>query len=196
MKVKTIRCKARSNGIRCPNRFESRFNGHAWCGASCQELVVKSALEKVRANNAKKERKELKARKEKLKGKSDYKKEAQAVFNKFIRLRDSQQPCISCGSNPNDSDLITGSRWDAGHYRSRGANPELAFNEDNCHKQCVKCNRQLSGNVVNYRIRLIERIGVERVDIIEGSHKPLKYGIEDYKRIKAEYSAKIKEISK
>jgi hypothetical protein len=46
--------------------------------------------------------------------------------------------------------------------------------------------------VVNYRIRLLDRIGVERVEALEGNHEPLRYGIDDYKRIKAEYSAKIK----
>jgi hypothetical protein len=186
IKTKTIKCKI------CRAKFEPRFNGHKWCSDECQDAVIAKTLEKVRANNAKAERKETRQRKEKLKGKADFKKEAQAVFNRFIRLRDAEQACISCGIVGESGGL--GGYWDAGHYRSRGATPELAFTEDNCHKQCKRCNRQLSGNVVNYRIRLIERIGVERVEALECNHQPLRYKIEDYKRIKAEYSAKIKEL--
>jgi len=182
--IKKIKCKV------CRIKFEPKFNGHAWCSDQCQDAIIAATLKKVRANNSKAERKATKERKKSLKTKSDYKKEAQAVFNRFIRLRDSEQPCISCGIVGESGGL--GGYWDAGHYRSRGANPELAFNEDNCHKQCKRCNRQLSGNVVNYRIRLLDRIGVERVEALEGNHEPLRYGIDDYKRIKAEYSAKIK----
>lgn len=186
IKTKRIKCKI------CRAKFEPRFNGHKWCSDECQDAIIEATLKKVRANNAKAERKITKDRKKALKTKSDYKKEAQAVFNRFIRLRDAELPCISCGIVGDSGGL--GGYWDAGHYRSRGANPELAFNEDNCHKQCKRCNRQLSGNVVNYRIRLLERIGVERVEALERNHEPLRYGIEDYKRIKADYSAKIKEL--
>ncbi len=186
MKVKTLKCKS------CRTKFEPKFNGHTWCSEQCQEVIVAKVLQKVRSNNAKSQRKEIRQRKEKLKGKAEFKKEAQAVFNRFIRLRDSEQPCISCGIVGEAGGL--GGYWDAGHYRSRGANPELAFNEDNCHKQCKRCNRQLSGNVVNYRINLVNRIGIDRVEALECKHEPLRYGIDDYKRIKAEYSAKIKEL--
>ena len=31
------------------------------------------------------------------------------------------------------------------------------------HRQCVKCNRNLSGNAVEYRIRLVKRIGADQV---------------------------------
>ncbi|MNJ66726.1 Bacteriophage Lambda NinG protein [compost metagenome] len=121
-------------------------------------------------------------------------REAQVLFNEFIRLRDAGQPCISCDSLPSDHDLITGSRWDAGHYRSVGACPELRFEPLNVHRQCVKCNRNLSGNAVEYRIRLVQRIGADRVAFLEGPHQPRKYTIEDLKAIKAEYRAKIKQL--
>jgi len=99
---------------------------------------------------------------------------AQNAFNRFIRLRDHDKPCISCGKTGaeiSDKDLITGSRWDCGHYLSVGAAPELRFTEDNAHKQCTRCNSQLSGNSVKYRINLVKRIGQYRVDILEGPHE-------------------------
>lgn len=141
-------------------------------------------------------RREIKVRKEKLKSRADHLREAQAAVNEYVRLRDAHLPCISCDSMPNDNGLITGSRWDAGHYRSVGACPELRFEPLNIHRQCVKCNRNLSGNAVEYRIRLVLRIGAETVAWLEGPHEPRKYTVEEIKTIKAEYRAKTRELKK
>lgn len=142
------------------------------------------------------ERREIKVRKEKLKSRADHLREAQAAVNEYVRVRDAHLPCISCDSMPNDNDLMTGSRWDAGHYRSVGACPELRFEPLNIHRQCVKCNRNLSGNAVEYRIRLVLRIGAEKVAWIEGPHEARKYTVEEIKAIKAKYRALIRELKR
>ncbi|TEW24926.1 recombination protein NinG, partial [Histophilus somni] len=108
----------------------------------------------------KEERAKIKAVKERLKSRSERLKELQGVFNRFIRLRDKNLPCISCGRYHQG-------QWHAGHYRSVGACPELRFNEDNVHKQCSVCNNHKSGNVIEYRINLVAKIGVERVEFLE-----------------------------
>ena len=155
-------------------------------------MKKKLALEK----KALKERiADTRKRKDALKTKSEWMKDAQKAFNTYIRARDRHKSCISCDNSPNDNDLMTGSRWDAGHYRSRGSSPELRFNEDNCFKQCVKCNRQLSGNIVNMRLGILKRIGQERLDIIESKHDPLHLTIDDIKEIKEYYKQLLKEIS-
>ncbi len=160
----------------------------------CIPCAIKKGETDVKANAEKEYRRETKRRKQAIKGKSEYKKEAQAAFNAFIRKRDEHLGCISCGKNPNDNDLMTGSRWDAGHYRSRGANPELAFEELNCHKQCVYCNRSLSGNVANYRINLEKKIGKDKLEWLEGPHELKQLTINDYKAIKVKYKNKIKDL--
>lgn len=144
-------------------------------------------LAKAKQSVVKKEkafRVDLRARKEKLKSASDWNKEAQAAVNKYIRLRDRNKPCVSCGSSPSDNNLITGSRFDAGHYRSRGSASHLRFNLLNIHKQCVKCNRFNSGNAVDYRIELIRRIGIDNVNKLESDNEPRKFTIEYLERIK------------
>lgn len=141
-------------------------------------------------------RREIKVRKEQLKTRADHLREAQAAVNEYVRLRDAHLPCISCDSTPNDNDLMTGSRWDAGHYRSVGACPELRFEPLNIHRQCVKCNRNLSGNAVEYRIRLVHRIGAEKVAWLEGLHPACKYTVDEIKAIKAKYRTKTKELKK
>lgn len=167
-----------------------------WCSPDCAVTIIRQRQEKQRKSFAQRERREIKVRKEKLKSRADHIREAQAAVNEYVRLRDAHLPCISCDSLPNDNDLMTGSRWDAGHYRSVGACPELRFEPLNIHRQCVKCNRNLSGNAVEYRIRLVQRIGAETVAWLEGPHEPRKYTVEEIKAIKAEYRAKTREMKR
>ena len=178
----------------CGASFPPRRLGQAVCSPACGLAIAPANRDKARKAIDQRERREIQVRKEKLKSRGDYLREAQQAFNAFIRERDAGLPCISCDSLPSDHDLITGSRWDAGHYRSVGACAELRFEPLNVHRQCVKCNRNLSGNAVEYRIRLVKRIGADHVDWLEGPHKPQRLTIDDLKAIKAEYRAKIKQL--
>jgi hypothetical protein len=116
-----------------------------------------------------------------------YAHEAQAVFNQYIRARDENLPCISCGKHH------TG-QYHAGHYRTRGSAGHLRFSEDNCHKQCAPCNNHLSGNIVNYRPRLIEKIGIERVAALENNNQTHKWTKEELIQIKHTYKQKLKQL--
>jgi hypothetical protein len=194
-----------SNGPRrkrCPEcrvMFVPSRSSQAVCGEiECAIAHGKSEKGRAIAGKALAEvgRREIKVRKEKLKTRADHLREAQAALNEYVRLRDAHLPCISCDSTPNDNDLMTGSRWDAGHYRSVGACPELRFEPLNIHRQCVKCNRNLSGNAVEYRIRLVLRIGPEKVAWLEGLHPACKYTVDEIKAIKAEYRAKTRELKR
>lgn len=122
------------------------------------------------------------------------KRAAQKDFNAFIRERDKEQPCICCGRNADDKDLLTGSRWDAGHYRSTGSAPHLRFIEDNCHRQLVRCNRHGAGRAVDYRIGLIKRIGIARVEALEADNTPRHYTHDELRQIAAEYRGKLKAL--
>jgi hypothetical protein len=164
----------------CKEKFEKQRMGQVVCGPKCAAELAMMAREKQA-------KAEYKARKEAVKTRSDWLKEAQQAFNSYVRARDEHLPCVSCGR------FHTGA-YDAGHYRSVGSMPALRFNEDNCHKQCVPCNQHKAGNVVEYRIRLVERIGADRVAVLEGPHEAKKYGIDEIKAIKAHYKAKLKEL--
>jgi hypothetical protein len=187
---KPKKCKNPACGI----SFPPQRLGQAVCSPKCGLAIKDVNQEKARKSLAQIERKEIKVRKEKLKSRADHLREAQTAVNEYVRMRDAHMPCISCDSSPSDHDLITGSRWDAGHYRSVGACPELRFEPLNIHRQCVKCNRNLSGNAVEYRIRLMVRIGAEKVAWIEGPHEARKYTVEEIKAIKAEYRAMTREL--
>jgi hypothetical protein len=164
----------------CGSPFAKQRMGQKVCGQGCAVVYAIAQKEKI-------VRKEIAVRREAIKTRSQWLAEAQTAFNAFIRERDSHLPCISCGR------FHTGS-YDAGHYRSVGSMPALRFNEDNCHRQCVPCNQHKAGNVVEYRIGLVARIGVDRVAFLEGPHEPAKFTIDDAKAIKAEYKAKLKAL--
>lgn len=115
-----------------------------------------------------------------------YRKKAQEAFNRFIRLRDGNK-CISCGTeNPNI-------QYAAGHFRTRGAASQLAFNEDNVNVQCnYRCNLQLSGNIGAYETALRLKIGNERVDALKSNSESVKYTVSDLEAIRKKYTALCK----
>lgn len=165
----------------CKVKFIPSRPLQAVCSPNCAYEHSKIARVKI----DKKERKEAKL---KLKTKSQWLSETQAVVNKYINLRDKDESCISCGR------FHTG-RYHAGHYKTVKAHPELRFNEQNIHKQCAPCNLHLSGNIINYRINLIKKIGLASVEELEGNHPPAKYTVEDAIAIRDFYKQKIKGLT-
>jgi len=126
---------------------------------------------------------------------------AQTAFNEFIRTRDADLPCISCDeTNP---PMKPGGQWDAGHFLSRGAYPELRYDEDNCHKQCKTCNggggkfaHKARTVAEEYETRLIARIGADRVARLKGPHDIVKWDRDTLRQIKVIYRAKTRELRK
>jgi hypothetical protein len=182
---KPKKCKVRD----CCNYFIPRSSMHSVCGPACASKLVRDKREREETKKLQEQRKKDRETRDKLKTRAEWLKEAQAAFNAYIRARDADQPCISCGRHH------TG-QWHAGHYLSRGARPELAMHPDNCHKQCAPCNTHLSGNLVLYRVNLINKIGLDRVEWLEGPHEPLKLAVTDIKAIRDKYRALAKQLEK
>ena len=153
----------------------------AFCCYECLRSYTESERGQKAVRSLK--RQDVRERKEKLKTRRDYMKEAQVAFNRFVRIRDSHKPCISSG-RPLEQNSIGGG-YDAGHYRSTGAASHLRFNLFNCHAQSKHDNRYLSGNVAEYRIGLIKRIGLERVERLESDNTPRSFTVEYLKRVKS-----------
>lgn len=135
------------------------------------------------------QRKELADRKKELRPRSWYLKEAQKWFNKFIRLRDKGEPCCSC-DKPDDGSH----QRHASHYRSVGACSSMRYSEQNVWASCSVCNNYLSGNLAEYRIRLIDKIGLEQVEWIERQSKAYKWTESELVEIIETYKLKCKEI--
>jgi hypothetical protein len=162
----------------CTFPFFPRASTQVVCSPRC-------ALELNKINKGKAYDRKTKELKQAIKTRGDYNKEAQTAINRYVRARDFKDLCISCG-NPNFR-----GRYDAGHFLSIGSDCSLRFNLLNIHKQCHwNCNISRSGNQIRYRKRLIKKIGIDKVDWLEGPHDALKYTIEDLKRIKRIFTKK------
>lgn len=122
---------------------------------------------------------------EKYPDKSKWLANAQTIVNKYIRLRDINKPCISCGH-------IGNRQIHAGHYKPMGNNQQLRFYTLNIFAQCSICNNYLSGNLANYRINLIKKLGLEKVEQIECNQKRGNYSIEYLERLIKVFRKKIK----
>lgn len=192
----------------CGEKFTPQYDNIRWCCPAHGAIYAPElrAKEKIKAEakriKAQKEtEKEGRERRQKMresfKTKSQWDKEAQSAFNRYIRTRDEGKECVSCGSPlMGKSNYLTGSAIDASHYRSRGAASHLKFNVFNVHSACTRCNRQLSGNAVEYRIRLIERIGLERVERLESDNDPRRFDIPYLQRIKSIFTRKARALEK
>lgn len=163
--------------------------------ATCLSDVCKKE-QKRQDKLAREEKQAIRKRKEKLKTRSDYMKEAQSAFNAFIRERDKHEVCICCGLPLNSSGQVPsiGGGYDCGHYRSVGSAPHLRFDERNAHAQRKQCNRWGSGRAVDYRLGLIQRIGVEAVEALESDQSVKKWTKEELIEIRDTYKARLKAL--
>ena len=132
------------------------------------------------------EKKKAKAKKEfKENDKSTLLKLAQTVVNKYIRLRDLDKPCISCGH-------LGDRQIHAGHYRPMGNNQQLRFYTLNIFAQCSICNNYKSGNLAEYRMSLIKKLGIKKVEEIEANQERGNYSVEYLQRLIKVFRKKIK----
>ena len=174
---------------KCSSQFEPVRPLQVVCSPACslawaQTLAGQKAEKRARAAA----KREAKA---KLETPSEAARRAQGVFNRWVRLMDRGMPCVSCGA-PDD-----GSRQrHASHYRPAGPNPALRFEPDNVHAACSICNNHKSGNLTPYRIELIRRIGIERVEWLEGPHDLPHRTVADFREIQKTYARKVRELQK
>lgn len=166
----------------CSDKFEPiRFNMKYCLKDECVRVFVEKTKEQQWKKTKQKAKQDLMTL-------SDYLKLAQQVFNKWINLRDKGLPCISCDKP------ITG-RVNASHFWNANNHYNVRFNEDNVHSSCITCNQFLSGNLLEYRTRLISKIGEQRFNILEAESKETrKFTKDELKEIIAIYKNKIKEI--
>ena len=184
----------------CREWFIPPYQNHTWCSPECGTIIALAKREKDRqkvsqekerqkTKTVRQEKIKLRARKLSLQPLSYFHKQTQAAFNEFIRARDAGQPCISCGRN-------TGAKMNAGHYRTVGASKETRYDENNCHLQCEHCNSYLSGNIGEYKPRLIAKIGQAAFDRLMGPHELRKWTREGLQELASHYRNKTRALNK
>jgi hypothetical protein len=173
-----MRCK------NCKDKFEPIRFLHKYC---MKEECIRAFVAEAKEKQWKQTKTRMKAD---LKTTSDWLKEAQVVFNKYINLRDKGRPCISCGKQ------IKG-RVNASHFWNANNHHNVRFDEDNVHSSCINCNQFLSGNLLEYRTRLCSKIGQERFNKLEEKrHVTKKWSKDELELLIKKYKQKTKELEK
>jgi len=184
--VKTIKpkkCKV------CGAEFKPFKSTERVCSLQC-------AIVEGKAKVAKKEAKEWRKRKTKIKAQLETRTQkinkVRKIFQQYIRLRDKDLPCISCGA-------INPQKWDAGHYLKAELYTGLIFDENNCAAQCSRCNQHGQGMPIEYRIGLVQRIGEKKVKALERKKDALRTYIwsdTELDQIATKYKELIKQLQK
>lgn len=174
----------KKNCKQCGAEFTPFKSTEKVCSVSCALEYGKATEAKKREREEKREDREFKKRKAEFR-KRDRRVQLDLTQKTFNRMRvmeeklwfyqQGKQPeCVSCGKQNMD--------WCCGHYKTRGASPELRFSRRNTMLQCNKyCNMSLSGNISGnkhtrgYTQGIIERFGdvkaKELLDYLNSPHK-------------------------
>lgn len=120
-------------------------------------------------------------------------------FNRYIRLRDADKPCVTCGTY-DPPPAPRGGQWDCGHYKTVGGFPELRFDPSNAHKQCKGCNnpgpRKADWVREQYEIKIVERVGQVEKDRLDGPNDLPHLTIDDLREIRDHFKRLTKELER
>lgn len=121
-------------------------------------------------------------------------KRLDAVFSKYIRLRDADDNgicrCITCGTPHNWKNIQNGHHFKRQYMSVR-------FHEMNCNSQCVKCNWLGQGEDVKYREALIKKYGQGEYDkLLWTKHQPKKWSRGELEILIEHYKKQVDELLK
>lgn len=192
----------------CRRKFPKTRAVQAACPEHEAEYIEREVAKKAEAR-AKAQRKADKAKREKLKTRSQWVEEAEAAVRKFRRLEELSKGrgCMSCGRSQEEvqgtDGWKPGGAWDAGHFLSKGARPEIRMEPLNIWLQCKSCNAGSAkyarkGYTVsqNFETNLRAQEGDELVDRLKGPHPAAHYSIEDLKATRDKYRALARQLEK
>ena len=158
-------------------RFCTRDHMIEWSIENQSKGKNKIEVEQRRATN--------KAKKANIKTRKDA---AKTACHAYIRARDSGYACICCGKPLGDN-------FHAGHFFESGNNPQIRYDEDNIHGQRLDCNFFKGGDSGDYQTNLINKIGLEKVNILKNKKGGTKKRTaDDYLFIEKHYKDKLKEL--
>ena len=166
----------------CKVLFHPRNSLQIACCPGCAISYISEAREKKAKAEIrkaqKKERVSVMIRKNRAKTKSEWLNDLQKLVNKYVRLRDLKDGCISC-----EKPASWGGQWHCSHYYAVGSSSFVRFNLWNLNKSCSVCNTHLSGNIGEYTPRIIEKIGQDRFDWLFANRSNIaNYDVEWIKR--------------
>tara|TARA_R110000751_G_scaffold73709_2_gene149102 strand:+ start:21609 stop:22166 length:558 start_codon:yes stop_codon:yes gene_type:complete len=172
----------------CKELFEKKYFNQKFC---LSDICTKAFSDWVKEQNWKKEKKK---RERDLQTLQELVNLAQIVFNRFIRLRDQKLPCVSCGGKLIPKPKYS-AQYDASHYYNANNHWNIRFNEDNVHASCTRCNKDLHGNLIEYRKELIQRIGEDKVNHLDDISRVIrKFTKDEIRELTLKYKDKVKKM--
>lgn len=184
-KVKQKKCKSKGCGV----LFTPTRPMQTVCSVMCAVLDARIKREQAETKKRQEQRRKDRETRDKLRPLSWFHAKTRAAVHKYIRTRDADEPCISCGTTH-------AAQWDAGHFISVGADSSLRYDFANIHKQCSVCNQHKSGNLLRYRANLIQKIGEAEVLRLEGPQPVHKWTREELAQIEQEAKRLTKQLEK
>jgi 5-methylcytosine-specific restriction endonuclease McrA len=166
----------------CKKGYERQRQCQVVCSYEC-------SLEYAKQQQIKKARK---AKTEfKRNDKSELKKLAQQLINRYARLRDEKErglKCCTCGHDKG--------QFDGGHFLPTSTYPAIRYNTNQIHLQCKNCNRFNGGKPKEYREFMIKKYGINYIEKLEAQHRVSRnYTVEYYQKLIRVVRKKIKTIS-
>ena len=126
----------------------------------------------------------------KTKSQSQLKKTAWKLMSEYTRRKvcDWREigRCITCGTS------IHWKEANAGHFIHRDC---LDFDFRNINFQCVRCNKYLGGNLVNYTLWMLDKYGKKTVEELKKiSNQPRYFTVRELKEIIEDLKQKLLEL--
>ena len=113
-------------------------------------------------------------------------------FSKYIRLKDADNngyvKCVTCGS------IKFWKEMQSGHYMHN----KCDYDDRNVHPQCIKCNKWLSGNGIEYERYMRNTYTENEIDMLrlkanKTGKKDIYYYLDVEKEVKAKYKKLLEE---
>lgn len=159
--------------------------GGRFCSLGCVHLFIDDKRERNRLKAIAKIYGPQRSNTKKSSPLKTRKRATKEICHLYIRTRDKNELCICCNEPLGDD-------YQAGHFKESGNNPKIRYDEDNIHAQRSYCNTFKGGDSGMYRVNLIKKIGLDRVERLESMMGgTVKRTINDHKKIEAYYKQKL-----
>ncbi len=182
----------------CRIKFIPQRPFQCWCSPDCAVIISRQRVEKQDKAAAKAakaarlaEKRRDKERLQQLRPISVIEEECRKIVQKIARIRDRDDPCISC-----DLPANWDGQWHGSHFRSHGACTALQFHLWNIHKACWICNKLYSGRIDVYTVKLIAKVGQERVDWLKAQNQVVRPSREYLARFKKVMGKRLRRMGK
>lgn len=178
-----------------------KVNLATFCDLDCAYNHARAIQAKRASKDMAEQRKRDREALRRLKTQAEHAGETQELFNKMRRLecllwfkeRNLEPVCISC-QKPLGGDV-----WACGHYKTRGARKDLAFERLNTHLQHnFNCNKHKSGDVDGQKIGYAMIYGEDEAERIladlEIRREMPKRTPDEWEAMKKEFRAEIRRL--